>query len=118
MPPHQKKKAVDFSIATNEVYKEKNGELVTQTDWHTLRGFGIVGENIYKTIKKGDYLEIEGKNKTLQYVNKNGKTEYFKYILIEKFKRVLSAADKQTKPPTPPELDIEEEEDEFDDMTF
>ena len=47
-----------FTLATSETYKDKNGEKVTNTEWHNIvvwRGVGQVGE---KNVKKRSQLYI------------------------------------------------------------
>jgi len=65
-----------FSLATSEVYKNKNGEKITNTEWHNIvlwRGLAEVAE---KYIKKGAQLYIEGRIKTRSYTDKEGNTRY------------------------------------------
>jgi single-strand DNA-binding protein len=69
-----------FSLATNESYKNKNGEKVTNTEWHNIvvwRGLAKVVENY---VKKGSKLYIEGKLTHRKY-EKDGETKYFTEIL-------------------------------------
>jgi len=71
-----------FSLATNESYKNKNGEKVTNTEWHNIvvwRGLAKVVENY---VKKGSKLYIEGKLTHRQY-EKDGQTKYFTEILCK-----------------------------------
>ena len=51
----------NFSLATTENYKNKQGERVSQTEWHNVvfwRGLAEVAE---KYLKKGDSIYLEGK---------------------------------------------------------
>jgi single-strand DNA-binding protein len=50
-----------FSLATNEVYRNKNGEKVENTQWHRVTFFGKPAEIIEKYVKKGSSLYVEGK---------------------------------------------------------
>lgn len=65
----------NFSIATTESYKDKNGQKVDQTEWHNIvlwRGLAEVAE---KYLKKGDSVFIEGKLRTRSW-EKDGVTRY------------------------------------------
>lgn len=65
----------NFPIATSEVYKDRNGQRVEQTEWHNIvlwRGLADVAE---KYLKKGDMVYIEGKLRTRSY-EKDGVTRY------------------------------------------
>lgn len=56
-----------FSIATNEDYKNKNGDKVSHTEWHNIimwRGLAEVAE---KYLKKGDKVYIEGRIRNRTY---------------------------------------------------
>lgn len=71
-----------FSLATSETYKNKEGEKVTNTEWHNIvvwRGLAKVVENY---VKKGSKLYIEGKLTHRKY-EKDGQTKYFTEILCK-----------------------------------
>ena len=65
-----------FSLATNESYKNKEGQKVEQTEWHNIvlwRGLAEIAE---KYVRKGKMLYIEGKIRSRSYGDENNK----KYI--------------------------------------
>ncbi len=71
----------NFSLATTENYKNKEGERVSQTEWHNVvlwRGLAEVAE---KYLKKGANVYIEGKIKTRKWEDKEGVTRYSTEIL-------------------------------------
>ena len=71
----------NFSLATTENYKNKEGERVSQTEWHNIvlwRGLAEVAE---KYIKKGSSVYIEGKIRTRKWEDKEGVTRYSTEIL-------------------------------------
>ena len=73
----------NFSLATTESYKNKEGERVNQTEWHNIvlwRGLAEVAE---KWLKKGSSVYIEGKIKTRKWEDKNGNTRYNTEILAD-----------------------------------
>ncbi len=70
------KKMVRLSLATNENYKNKNGEKVTDTQWHNVVAFGAVVEVIEKYLKKGSEVAIEGRLKYNNYEDKEGIKHY------------------------------------------
>ncbi|MCF8296370.1 MAG: single-stranded DNA-binding protein [Saprospiraceae bacterium] len=64
-----------FSMATTESYKDKDGKRVDQTEWHNIvlwRGLAEVAE---KYLKKGDQIYVEGKLKTRSW-EKDGVKRY------------------------------------------
>jgi single-strand DNA-binding protein len=72
-----------FSLATSETYKDKNGAKTTQTEWHNIvlwRGLAEIAE---KYVKKGDQLYIEGKIRSRSYDDKDGNKRYITEIVGE-----------------------------------
>ncbi len=66
----------NFSIATSETYKDKNGNRQEQTEWHNVvlwRGLAQIAE---KYLKKGSQIYIEGKLRTRSWQDKDGNTRY------------------------------------------
>ena len=66
----------NFSLATTESYKNKQGERVSQTEWHNIvlwRGLAEVAE---KYLKKGSSVYVEGKIKNRKWEDKEGNTRY------------------------------------------
>lgn len=55
------KKVANFSIATNDTYKNAQGEKVTNTDWHNCVAWGNLADILNKYTKKGSQIAIEGK---------------------------------------------------------
>ena len=50
-----------FSIATNDVFKDAQGEKVTITTWHACVAWNKLGELCGKILKKGREVVIDGK---------------------------------------------------------
>ena len=65
-------KMAKFSIATTEKYKNKQGELVSNTDWHNIVLWRRTAEVAEQYLKKGDSVCIEGKLKTRSWEDENG----------------------------------------------
>ncbi len=70
-----------FSLATSESYKDKNGERVTNTEWHNIVVWRGLAKVVEKYVKKGSKLYIEGKLTHRKYEDKDGQTKYFTEIL-------------------------------------
>lgn len=73
-----------ISLATSESYKNRNGEKITETEWHTITFFVKLAEIVEKYVKKGDKLYIEGSIRYRSYENKEGKKVYFTEIKADK----------------------------------
>lgn len=75
-----------FSLATTETYTNKNGERVSNTEWHNIviwRGLADVAQ---KYVKKGMQLYIEGKIQSRSYDDKDGVKKYITEIVVENMK--------------------------------
>ena len=72
-----------FSLATTEVFKDKNGEKHTTTDWHTIVLWRGLADLAHKYLKKGGHVFIEGKLKTRSYDDKEGHKRYVTEIIGE-----------------------------------
>jgi single-strand DNA-binding protein len=62
----------NFSLATNEVFLDKSGSKVEQTDWHNIEMWDALAKNAEKVLKKGRTVFIEGKLKNESWVDKDG----------------------------------------------
>ena len=70
-----------FSLATNETYKNRKGELVEETVWHTIVAWAGKGIPDFDIVKKGVYLHIVGRLKPVKYQTKEG-IDKFSYEVI------------------------------------
>jgi len=65
-----------FSIAVNESYRDQQGQLHTQTDWHSIVAWRGLAELAQKYLRKGSHLYVEGKLKNRSYEDKEGQKHY------------------------------------------
>jgi single-strand DNA-binding protein len=72
-----------FNLATSENYKDKNGELKTETEWHNVVLWRSLAELAKKYLHKGSYVFVEGKLKTRNYDDKEGIRRYITEIVAE-----------------------------------
>lgn len=68
-------KIAKFSIATTERFKDKDGELRENTEWHNISAWSGLAEIVEKYVVKGSQVYLEGKIKTTSY-DKNGEKRY------------------------------------------
>ncbi|MBF25714.1 MAG: single-stranded DNA-binding protein [Flavobacteriales bacterium] len=69
-------KMAKFSIATTERYKNREGEQVSNTEWHNIVLWRRTAEVAEKFLKKGDSVCIEGKLKTRSWEDEKGIKKY------------------------------------------
>ncbi|MCY7352829.1 MAG: single-stranded DNA-binding protein [Cytophagaceae bacterium] len=65
-------KVVNFNIATSEQYTNKNGEQVTQTEWHRIEMWDKMADIAERYLKKGNPVYIEGRIRTEEWTDKEG----------------------------------------------
>lgn len=94
-----------FSVATNERFKGKNGEWVTDTTWHNIVAWGKTAELCQNLLKKGSEIALEGKLVNDNYETKEGekrfKTEISlrDFLLLNRDKDVKDTEDAKNKKP-------------------
>ena len=77
----------EFSLATNESYKDKDGNWKDITDWHNIKvNNKFAAERAEKNLKKGMQVWIEGKIRTREYNDKDGNKRYITEIVVENFR--------------------------------
>ncbi|MCL6267002.1 single-stranded DNA-binding protein [Flagellimonas myxillae] len=73
-------KLAKFSLATNETYKNAEGEKVTDTQWHNIVAWGKTAEIAESYLEKGKEVMIEGKLVHRSYETKEGEKRYITEI--------------------------------------
>ncbi|MGB1042956.1 MAG: single-stranded DNA-binding protein [Tenacibaculum sp.] len=75
------KKLAKFSIATNESYKNAQGEKITDTQWHNVVAWNKTAEIIEKYLEKGSEVAIEGKLTSRSYETSEGEKRYITEVV-------------------------------------
>lgn len=89
------KKVARFPLATNENYKNTQGDKVQSTDWHTIVAWGKTAEIVEKYAHKGKQVAIVGKLKTRAYTEpKEGNERYVTEIIADEILLLGSKDDK------------------------
>ena len=76
------KKLAKFSIATNETYKNAQGEKVENVFWHSLIAWNKVAEIAEQYLVKGKEVAIEGKLTNRSYETKEGEKRYVTEVVV------------------------------------
>ena len=74
------KKLAQFSVATNESYRNANGEKITETQWHRVIVWGKLAEIAEQYLDKGKEIALEGKLVNRSYTDKEGIKRYITEI--------------------------------------
>jgi single-strand DNA-binding protein len=62
----------NFSVATDETYKDRNGERQKRTEWHRITAWGKLAEICQQYLKKGTMVYIEGRIQSREWQDKEG----------------------------------------------
>jgi single-strand DNA-binding protein len=76
------KKIAKFSLATNESYKNAQGEKQTETQWHNIVAWNKTAELVEKYVEKGKEIAIEGKLTSRSYEDKDGNKRYVTEVIV------------------------------------
>jgi len=72
-----------FTLATNDSYKNKDGERVTTTEWHNVVVWSSLAKVAEQYLQKGKQVYIEGKLTHRSYVDKEGQTKYITEVVAQ-----------------------------------
>lgn len=79
------KQVANVSLATNETYRNQNGDKVTSTEWHRLVGWGKTAELMGSLFAKGKEVAVRGKITYRSYEDKEGIKRYLSEIVVQEF---------------------------------
>lgn len=85
-----------FSVAVNRGWKNKDGERVSETDFHKVVAFGKLGEITGTYLKKGRKVLVSGRLKNGSYTAKDGSKRYTTEVVMDDF-NFLSSGVKSVK---------------------
>ncbi|WP_314252892.1 single-stranded DNA-binding protein [Eikenella halliae] len=96
----------NFSIATDESWKDKNGQRQTRTEWHAITMYRKLAEIAAQYLKKGSQVYIEGRIQSRKYTGKDGIERTAYEIVCSEMKMLGGKAEGgegQHNPPPPPQ---------------
>ncbi|MGB2868609.1 MAG: single-stranded DNA-binding protein [Bacteroidota bacterium] len=72
-----------FTVATNESWKDQDGNVQERTQWHNLVAWRKLAEICGEYLKKGSKVYIEGRLQYRTYDDKNGVKRYVTEIVMD-----------------------------------
>ena len=104
----------EFSVATSESYKGKDGQDQEKTDWHNVIVWGKAAEHAAK-LTKGSRVMVEGKSQTKSWDGKDGKKQYKTEVVAYGFEVIGGSSKRETaaEPAQPTQGENEESEDDI-----
>jgi single-strand DNA-binding protein len=88
-----------FSLATTETFKDKNGKLSSQTEWHTIVLWRGLAELAEKYLHKGSLVYVEGRLKSRTWDDKDGVRRFATEIIGENLIMLDKRVDKESSIP-------------------
>jgi single-strand DNA-binding protein len=85
------KKVAHFTLATNDGFKNTDGQKVEETTWHNIVAWNGLAEIASKFLKKGREVAVEGRIVYKSYEDKKGVTKYFTEIVLNDLLLLRSA---------------------------
>lgn len=82
----------NFSMATSENWKDKQGQKQEKTEWHNIVMYRKLAEIAGEYLKKGALVYIEGKLQTRKWSDKEGKERYTTEIIADQMQMLGSKA--------------------------
>jgi len=73
-----------FSVATNRVYKDKNGVKQENVDYHNVVVFGRQAETVSQYLRKGSSVLVEGRMQTRSWDGPDGKKNYRTEVVADR----------------------------------
>jgi single-strand DNA-binding protein len=83
----------NFSIATEETYKDRNGERQKRTEWHKIVVWGKQAEIAQQYLKKGSLLFLEGRIQSREWQDKEGQKRTSFEIVASNFRMLGGRGD-------------------------
>jgi single-strand DNA-binding protein len=65
-----------LNLATNERYRDSNGEYQDKTEWHRVVAWGRTAEVCQQYLTKGSLIYVEGPLQTREWEDKQGQKKY------------------------------------------
>ena len=80
----------NFSVATSETFKDKDGNKQERTEWHRIVLFGRIAEIAGEYLRKGSMAYVEGRLQTRKWTDKEGQERYTTEIVGDRLQLVGS----------------------------
>ena len=124
-------KVATLRVATSERYKDKDGNVKEQTEWHSIVCWRQLADIVEKYVKKGTQLYVEGKLVTRSWEDQNGGKKYSTDIVAQAFQLLgkkegaqpqrdpaIAGAQQMQRPQSTPLPTIDPSDNPADDLPF
>ena len=80
-----------FSVATDDGYRDQNGQKVERTTWHSVTCGGKTADFVLKYLHKGSQVLVEGRYLSRKYQTKDGRDAVSWYVQAQRVQSLDSA---------------------------
>jgi single-strand DNA-binding protein len=88
-------KVASFTLATTERYRDRNGELRENTEWHNITAWRNSADIAEKYIHKGTQVFIEGRLRTRSWNDQSGNKRYTTEVVVDNLQLLGRKSDNQ-----------------------
>ena len=74
---------VTLTLATTERFKDRNGELKEQTEWHNVVCWRNLADIVERYVRKGSQVYVEGRLRSRSWEDPNGQKRYVTEIVAD-----------------------------------
>ena len=108
----------NFSVATTESWKDKDGKKNEKTEWHNIVLFRKLAEIAGEYLKKGRPVYLEGRLQTRKWQDKEGHEKYTTEIVADTMQMLGSKEEAREAAPSAPATPPASFDDMKDDIPF
>jgi len=91
-----------FPLATTETHKDKNGKLISQTEWHIIVLWRGLAELAQKYLHKGSLIYVEGRLRTRSWEDREGNKKFATEIVADNLIMLDKRSDSSSNFPAAP----------------
>lgn len=96
-----------LSVATNEVWKDSDGNKQERTEWHRIVLWRKLAEIAGEFLKKGSRVYIEGRLQTRSWEDKEGVKRYMTEVIADTMTMMDTKAESERAAEVPPPIETE-----------
>ena len=112
-------KVCSFSVATNRVWKDKNGAKQEAADYHNVVVFGRQAETVAQYMKKGSQVMVEGRMQTRSWDDAaTGTKKYRTEVIADRVQFGSGSGSSSSSPKKETTQGANPEEDELDTIEY
>jgi len=97
----------NFTMATDEYFKDKSGERQKRTEWHRIVAWAKLAEQCSKLLNKGKLAYVEGRLQTREWDDRDGNKRRTTEIVIQRMQILTPRGEPglaiEAEGPEPPE---------------